>query len=116
MASGGESRPGDALLCCGDEIRPTIVGERDRETTDLADGLCGSGEQLGAVAHDPPRAPPAPGLFIGEEREDEVASRHHAITTVGAGDRQDDARIVLHVDGAPPVQDAVVDLRAEWWM
>ena len=109
---GDEVEPGQALLRGLDEVDP-LAADVDGVAAHLGDRLGGTGEQVGAVADHVPGPVVATGLLIGEEGDDEVASRTHPLGQHGP-DGGDDHRVhVLHVHGPAPPQQTVLDHACE---
>ena len=79
-----QPHPAQALLRRLDQVEPLLV-DREREPADLPDRLGAPREEVRPVLHQPLRAERPTRLLVGDEREDEVARRHHAVAPERAG-------------------------------
>ncbi len=105
------------------ELAAALLGDHDRVEADtadevavtaaLTDRMADAGEQLGVVVGEPGGALPSARLLVGEDHEQHVAGKLHALALrpEERGDHHRDP--VLHVERAPTPDPAVNQLAAE---
>ena len=91
-AAGPQPHPGDALLGGLDQVDAPVLAQRQREAADLPDRLGAPLEQVGPVLDQPLRPVRAARLLVGDEREHDVARRHHPVPLEARGRRRASSR------------------------